>query len=289
VLALLPMLPEAYNVKHFYSVKGASEATCLSLVISNRTFMYALFSGVFENVIELCHVNILDSGSSESSADHVRLLLNNYQLANKNFAKVNITILNNELTLVPEAYAGAEGTLPILNFSTGIDSSRSPLQHHVQNALFCYSIESELHALLERSFPGASIRHSGAVSIQLFFSQHSLVNSDIFLNIFDGYIEIVAKKSNSLLFYNVFSVTSNEDILYYLLFMMEQFQMDPGSVKLSLASQRAANDELINVIKKYIRNVELSVSDPSLRMKGELSSLPQHYYFTLLNQHLCEL
>jgi hypothetical protein len=147
----------------------------------------------------------------------------------------------------------------------------------------------ELITHLEKVFPNSSIRHSGAVNLSLFFSQHSLIQKNLFLNISEGSIEISVKEGNELLFYNVFNFQSDEDVLYYLLFTMEQLQLNPLHVKLAIAAQKDVSDDLIKNIKKYIKQVDLCVSDASVNLKGELASLPKHYYFTLLNQHLCAL
>jgi hypothetical protein len=133
------------------------------------------------------------------------------------------------------------------------------------------------------------VRHLGAVNISLFFSQHSLKNANLYLNVGDGYIELAAKDRGELLFYNVFTFENNEDILYYVLFMMEQFHLNPLHVRLSVAAQRAATDELIQTLKRYIRQVDFCVRDTSVKLSETLPSFPDHYYFTLLNQHLCEL
>lgn len=121
------------------------------------------------------------------------------------------------------------------------------------------------------------------------FGQHSLIGSDLFLNILDGFIEIGIKENNKFLFYNVFNFDTNEDILYYLLFTMEQFNLNPLLVKLTVACHLPVTDELINNIKKYIKNLNFCIADKEIHLNEEISKLPQHYYFTLLNQHLCEL
>jgi hypothetical protein len=77
----------------------------------------------------------------------------------------------------------------------------------------------------------------------------------LFLIINDGLIEIAAKSNNNLLFYNVFSFENNEDVLYYLLFMMEQFSLNPLSTRLLIGGQVQTNDSLIISIKKYIKHV----------------------------------
>lgn len=253
-------------------------------------FMYTISTSGFKNVVELCHVEITHlANSAFDITDKVSFLINNYQLHKKKFEKVNICFLNNEFTMVPEAFALNEDVKPLLKFATGAEQVKRSIQHNLKNINFCFTIEMELISYFEKTFPNVSIRHLGAVSIDLFFSQHSLKNANLYLSIADGYIEIAAKQRTELLFYNVFNFENNEDILYYLLFMMEQFQLNPLHVRLSVAGQRDSSDELIKSIKKYIKQVDFCVTDSSVNLNGELSTLPQHYYFTLLNQHLCEL
>lgn len=111
----------------------------------------------------------------------------------------------------------------------------------------------------------------------------------MFLSLYSSHIELIVKQGSDLLFYNVFRYQNNEDILYYLLFTMEQFSLNPLYVKLVIASQTGISDELVSNLKKYIKQVSFCVNDASIKMNGDLKSLPGHYYFNLLNQHLCEL
>jgi hypothetical protein len=70
---------------------------------------------------------------------------------------------------------------------------------------------------------------------------------------------------------------------------MEQLNLNPLNTRLVIAAQRGVNDELIKSIRKYVKQVNFCVSDPSIKLTSEMSALPSHHYFTLLNQHLCEL
>ena len=285
------MTTEAYITKYYYSEKPVkTEPISLSLVTSANSFMYAISTSSFKNVIELCHVEITHlANSSFDLTERISFLVNNYLLPQKKFEKVNISFLNNDFTIIPEAFDVGLDVKQLLKFSTGVEHIKRSLQHNLKNVHFSYAVELELINYFEKTFPNASIRHAGAVNTALFFSQHSLVNQNLYLNIGDRQIELAAKNQNELLFYNVFNVENNEDILYYLLFTMEQLELNPLHVKLSLTAQKQTSDDLVKSIKKYIKQVDFCINEPSINLQGELSSLPKHFYFTLLNQHLCEL
>ena len=77
----------------------------------------------------------------------------------------------------------------------------------------------------------------------LFLYQNMVIRLLLVVN--NKVIEIAAKEKNDLLFYNVFNYDTNEDILYYLLFMMEQFNLSPLLVKLSICGEMQTQDPLI--------------------------------------------
>jgi len=285
------MLPEYYKEKLILFNKSTkSEVTELSLFITNNSFIYTLSSKKFNDIHQIVHVTF-DSylTTKHNLCEKVSFLITNYQLAYVKVETILITILTKDFTLVPESYLKQSDIKDFLIFSTGNSEIKNAQQHTVKNVKFCYSIEQSLFQYLEKTFNKANIRHSGAINSDLFFSSHSLVKNNLFLNINDGVIELLAKENNEMLFYNVFNFENNEDILYYLLFMMEQFKLNSLNTKLAIAGQIETNDPLILSIKKYIKQVYFAINNSEIKLEGDLSNLPQHYYFTILNQHLCAL
>lgn len=283
------MFGEYYKEKLVLKDKTTvQEVTALSLFISHNSFLFAVSANNFKNIIHLGHLEIdTNAGSNQSFSEKIVSLLNNYQLAQKKFEKVIISVLNKDFTIVPEAYSNSSDLKEFLSFSSGVSEIKNPVAHTIKNVKFCYVFEQELIQALEKVFSNAIIKHAGAISNELFFGNHSLLNTNLFLTINDGFIEIAAKEKNDLLFYNVFNYENNEDVLYYLLFMMEQFNLNPLHIKLAISGQIITDDSLILSIKKYIKQVSFVAHNPAIKLEGELQILPRHYYFTLLNQHLC--
>ena len=285
------MLGEYYKEKLVLTNKSEiKEANCLSLFISHHSLIFSVSDKDFKKIAQLVHVELINlPGAAQSFTEKISFLLNNYQLPQKKIEKVIISVLNKEFTLVPEAYSDTADIKEFLSFSSGLTQVKNPQAQSIKNVKFCYAFEHDLIHYLEKTFASAIIRHAGAINTDLFFSNHSLQNCNLFLIVNDGLIEIAAKEKNELLFYNVFNYENNEDILYYLLFMMEQFNLNPLQVKLIIAGQVQTNDDLLLSIKKYIKQVNFVVHSPEIKLEGELSKLPLHNYFTLLNQYQCVL
>jgi hypothetical protein len=283
------MLGEYYREKLVLADNSnAKEANDLSLFISHNSFMFAVSGNNFKNISRLGHIELINlPGSGQSFSEKITFLLNNYRLVTQKFEKVIVSILNKDFTIVPESYSNSGDIKEFLSFSSGIAEVKNPLVHSIKNVKFCYVYDQELTQALEKAFPRAIIKHAGAINNELFFSNHSLSNVNLFLTVNDGLIEIAAKQKNDLLFYNVFNFDNNEDVLYYLLFMMEQFNFNPLQIKLVISGQIQTTDPLIVSIKKYIKQVSFVSHNSEIKLEGEFAKLPMHYYFTLLNQYLC--
>jgi hypothetical protein len=271
------MLGQYYKEKLILTNKTAfkeNDKASLSVFISQSSFIFVITNQNFGVIHQLCQIELINLPGGGNLTEKIGFLINNY-------------ILSKDFTIVPESYSDAIEIKELLTFSTGLSEIKNPHFHTINNINFCYSFDQELIQNLEKTFAQAIIKHSGAINIELLFSNHSLINCDLFLIINDGLIEIAAKSNNNLLFYNVFSFENNEDVLYYLLFMMEQFSLNPLSTRLLIGGQVQTNDSLIISIKKYIKHVEFVVHNSNLKLEGELNKLPHHFYFTLLNQYLC--
>jgi hypothetical protein len=286
------MLNEASATKQFYRNEAATEGPLyLSMLVSSEAFMYAIFTENFKRPIELCHVHFEAAGiGQQQPIDQISLLLRNHYLDRKKFEKVNIAVLDQNFNLVPIAFSNEDALKPMLKFTTGLDSIKNAASHVLNGIKFCFTPEPTLSNYFEKTFVNASIRHAGAININLFLDQVSFFDQDMLLQINEGYIELLVKEKTKLLFYNVFKYKTNEDILYYLFCTMEQFLLDPQQVKLTVAGQLQMHDGLAKHLNQYLKN--LSFYTPPVNvfdLSGDFETLPVHFYFTLLNQHLCEL
>lgn len=219
--------------------------------------------------------------------EKIRYLISNYRLDQGLFKNVNICILNTQFTLVPEAYDLKDNVKKLLDFTTGSEKTKNSFIHKTDQLNFCYTITEELLPYLERTFKNATIRHAGVITIDLLMNNSSVKNADLLLNFNNGIFEIAAKKQNKLIYYNVFHYEINEDVLYYLLFMMEQCEFNPLTCKLVIAGQMDTEGELVKAIKKYIKHVSFAVNDKTFGSGFADLKLPDHYFFSLTNQHLC--
>jgi hypothetical protein len=111
--------------------------------------------------------------------------------------------------------------------------------------------------------------------------------TNVNVNIHISYFEIIITNQKSLLFYNTFHYTSAEDVVYYLLFVFEQFNLNPESIKVKITGELDKNSTIYSLLFKYIRELSFGQKPASLKYCSKLDTLPKHFFYSLYSLQLC--
>jgi len=95
------------------------------------------------------------------------------------------------------------------------------------------------------------------------------------------------KQDHKLILANQFSIKTQEDVLYYVLFILEQYTLNPLTVNITLVGNIESTSTLITSLKKYIKNIRLGIGHKSTNWES-ISGSPQHFNYTLINRIFCE-
>ena len=81
--------------------------------------------------------------------------------------------------------------------------------------------------------------------------------SCLYANLQEEDFQVLIIKKNKLLYYNNFDFNKKEDILYFLLFVIEQNKIDSNKSKLYLIGKINVKSEAYLLISKFIDNIEI--------------------------------
>ena len=99
--------------------------------------------------------------------------------------------------------------------------------------------------------------------------------ANAYINLNKDTFHFIYIKKNKIQFINTFDFTSAEDLIYYILFCMEQLELNPEKIQTSISG--TIFKEYYEIIYKYIRNVSVYNSNLSSESK---------YYSNYKNQIL---
>ena len=221
----------------------------------------------------------------ENTSAHSKLL------RNFEFLKVTIGIMSSEFTLVPEALykPGDENIYFKKNYSTLLNTNVKAQHISPLHLYTIFGIENDLEKELNHLFQDPQLWHySQALLSGIGMIMKADAGKLLWLNIRSNKIDIVVSENKKLLLLNSFSFQTNEDILYYTLFVCEQLELNPEKISMTVTGDIEDHSILYQLLNQYIRNISIP-EEPTL---GSFSftenDLPFHHYAMLYNLATCE-
>ncbi len=160
---------------------------------------------------------------------------------------------------------------------------------NILNAYGIYAVPEAIHSLCQQIFPGHRLRHAGSTLIENLLASQRLDGweADIALHIRKSHFELLLLNKGNLQFYQSFSYQAFDDLLYYLFFCLEQFDLEAGALHLMLLGEMALNSSDYPTLSNFFNRVSfLPRNDVFLYGRG-FEQLPHHYYYNLLNLCAC--
>ena len=249
----------------------------LSFCILNRT----------SNTIEFLQNSIFEKKMIPFEAlEYLKKDLAQYSELTQIFSSV-LVIYQNELSnLVPKDLFNEEQSADYLKFNSKILKSDfiSHDEIAINESVNVYVPYMNINNFIFDTFGVFEYKHSSTILIDSFL-QNEINNhsATIYINVNHQHFELIAIEDKKLLLYNSFEFATKDDIIYYLLFAMEQLQFDPETVQLKLMGLVEKDDEIYTIIYTYVRFVEMYNPNYNFEFKPDLQLLPKHHNAIILN------
>ena len=275
------------EIKHSSFGQLSNLADSLVIEISDSTIKFCELEKEKHTPYFICEFPI-DQNSNLNIVPSLAQAIKHFQFSKKNYSHVYINYFTAKFTLCPTAYYQAENNRSLLEFNVGSILDGVIIVDEVNPEMkLIYSIDESIKSTIDLLFPNHQIKHSLSVLGKLMLTSEELVKENILLSIQSNYIEIIVKQNQKIVLANQYSVKTAEDVLYFLLFILEQYQLNPLTAQIMVVGNLDTQDELIVSIKKYIKNIRLALGNKHL-VWTNISGMPQHFNYSLLNRIFCE-
>ena len=169
---------------------------------------------------------------------------------------VNILYESNQYQLIPNELFAENDLKQIFELEHG-ESEKETLLFKILpkwGANLVFRVPTGILNFFEQKYPDAEIEHTICMLLK-----KRIVKSEsaLWLNLRKGMIDIVVVQNNELLLLTTFQVKTAEDSCYFVLNIYDQLQLDVESFSLNIISNNAINEELVLLLKQYIKQVEV--------------------------------
>ena len=263
-----------------------TEKCHLSIEIGLSNFKFCLFDTLTFTYILLKEFEFKTKRISES-CEKIANIIASESLLQKEFYSSSLALNEFPSTLVPTPFYKEEKNREILGFNHNVYEEILSDKMQQMDAINIYSVPTELLNLIHKSFPNTQIKCKSSIFIEQLLLQNNSVEAKVYASVKNNILEVSVIEENKLELHNSFSIDTKEDMLYFLLFSMEQLRLSPEKTELILLDDILKSDEKYNLLYQYVRNISFGNRPENLNFSKELESIKSHQYFCLFSQLLC--
>jgi hypothetical protein len=257
----------------------------LSIQVSLNGLSFCVADTVLQKVLFSDSVDFLEEKNPMLVLDELKILFQEHQLNNMEFDEVVVVHRNTLFGLVPKSLFNADHLFEYLKFNTkvlGTDVLSYDIveNHELVNVYVPYmNINNYIYEL----FGEFTYMHNGTVLLQALMNNQTQNQETIcYVHVSKSQLDITVLDQRKLLLYNSFLYATKEDFAYYLLFVLEQLELEPKTAIVKLFGSIEEDDPIYQLCFSYIQNISIfAPSSPQLIKLGEpeLKSID----FTLIN------
>jgi hypothetical protein len=237
----------------------------LILQVSLNGFFYCIKDTLNHNIDFANIIDFSNYPKSNKVEDHFwRAFLDNRALL-KTYDEIVVLHDNNWNSFVPKALFNEEFLSSYLQFNTKVFetdflSFDSLLNYEMNNVFLPYL---HINNYLLDQFESFNFYHVSTILVEkLLLISKNIEEKQVFVHFGISKFEIIVAQNQKLLFFNSFEFQTKEDFIYYLLFTVEQLNLNPENFKLQLLGEIDLESVFFKIAFQYVRNVSLlDISD----------------------------
>jgi len=164
-----------------------------------------------------------------------------------------------------------------------------PTDKHLSNTIqssdikVIYPVSETNKGVISQMFSNLSILHHYALWIPMLDAKSKdLLGNNVYAQIDQSYVTLFYYLDRKLQYVNQYEITSQEDLVYYIMLVYNQFGLDASNDTLHISVDDSNSNQTVDVIRSYIKEVELLTYQPVASVtSNQNSELNASYFFPL--------
>lgn len=270
----------AHSLFDLRALESHSEKEChLSIQIGLNGFSFCI-----RNSSEILGIECYNSPLSQLEST-----IEASEWITKDYASINTTINTKKSTLIPAALYQVKDKKKYLEFNHRRTENLEVIADEIRHidSYAVYGISKAEQDIISTFFPKSTIKHFSTAHISnLMRFNKNETEKKMFVNISHKQMDITIIDQNNLVYFNIFNHKSNQDCVYYILYVCEQLKLNPEHLKLMFMGNVNKDSKIFRLAYTYIRSINFS--ERFVKLSPAIDNIEKHQHYTLLHQHLCE-
>ena len=257
--------------------KEDSDKYCLAILLARDGFTFSITSKESNKLLALKHrnINVDNNLSDDYYCQFMYEFIVEEEILKLEFNSVNVVYITGDYTLIPKSVYEQDQTENI--FYTVIKKKDFQIINvqtvNTADAVLLYSVPECLTRIINRYFSNVSYFHPAFLIIE---NAYANVNNDkctIYIHQEETSFDVCILNKGNMLVYNTFKYSTSDDIIYYSMFLIEQYSLKKDIDKVILSGQVRKFKEFIPSIKKFFPNIDYIIPESRLSIPDTFDNI----------------
>lgn len=267
---------------------NAADRYCLVLQVDRERLTLAVLDNISNDFLAFEAWVFRKAVTDAQMAEQIERLCSDHEWLTNGFKRVDAIVNSEKFTFVPAALFDSSAAREYLAFNIPLSESdvvRNDILRQA-DARNVYAIDRKLENALLKISSAIRIRHQLTPLAEKTLSGTKNTNEKrIHAHVRQGQFDLIISDNGKLLLANVYTYQSAEDFIYFLLFAAEQLKLNPEKFDLEISGEVETDSALMNIAKKYVRNVRFAERPTGVRFAEAFNQFPAHYHYNLFALH----
>jgi len=224
-----------------------------------------------------------------SLVEPLQNVLKSVPLLKKEFNSVQVSYINNRATLVPNAIFKSDELAAYHQFNF----TQQDQDQFFNDALINLSAHN-VYVIPEfitnefKAFNKVTFKHfsTSLIEAALLYVRTTNSLSLVDVHVLPNSFQIIVIKNQQLELYNSFEYQTSEDFIYYLLFVLDQLNINNEKAAIRLLGEVEKDSAIYSILYKYIETIYFAKGPEHLKFSYIFEETPDHIHYSLFNQFL---
>jgi hypothetical protein len=264
----------------------------LSIQISLSGLSFCTLNITDSKVTYLKRLDFKGKVTPEVLLEHLKNTIAEEPLLKNTFDSVLVFFQNDLSNLVPEEFFNEQNSADYLKFSSKIIKTDFISHDHIKanKSVNVFVPYMNINNYLFEVYGEFEYKHASTILLEHALMQEKNSKGDtIYINVEPLHFEMVVVENGQLQLYNTFEYDTKEDFIYFILFTIEQLQLNSETVVMKLTGSIDKGDALYQILYTYIRFVAFNKPSKKYTFDTDYGSTSKHQHTLILNSfNSCE-
>ena len=261
----------------------------LSIQVSLDGFLFAIIDPEQNKCLCIKRYQFDKVNSPNLQYDKIAEILKHDPFLQRSYQGVSCIINETRSTLLPAALFDRDQLKLYFQFNHVLNELDELHYNYLKqaDAYLVFPVYSEIADLCLKQWLNTAFYHQSTPLIDTIISLENPGHAIAGINFNEDHFDVVVAENKKLLYYNNFSFRSEEDFLYFILFVFDKLGLDQETTPIFISGEIDKFSETPELIRRYFKKISFLRAPTNLSYPASFQKIQDHSLLNLLKIFQC--